>query len=1021
MNPIAAQQVALNNALVAPKNRVHIGKCNMKIYPTKTQKEPTYQVVLDSLALSPFYPAFLITAEVPKIYMHQFWHTITKIKNSSSFKFKLDKKKCTIDVEELGHKGDIKSITKVVVDQMHQPWRTFATIINRCLSVKTSDFVFQIDNSDVKKQEKMYYPRFTKAIIHFISKDKSISMRNRTFMHTVRDESILGSLRFVSKSYEYQVYGALLPEGMTNRKMRDSPAYKTYLSFTTGAATPNKARKFKKPASPSKKKALVAKKASAKAERSKGIELLSEAALLEEAQLRKAIKRSKQETNIHQAGGSKSDDDKSADLNKTDDKEEDKFVHTPDDYVPTDDENVDDEEYERINKEIYDDVNVELKDAELDNEEKGDEEMTYDKNVNAEHKQVSQEVAGDQVKDGAQATGTATLATQKTEVPLQSSSISSDYATKFLNFDNIPSGEMEIISMMDIKVQHEDPSIQTSPLLTVPIKVIPETSTTPATTIPLLIPPFIPFQQQSTPIPTPTTTEATTSTTVVHDSETLSAIHRRVSDLENEVKELKKSQTQVKPQKSAEDIRKVKMEHAAKQQESQYTIKSSDKAALKEFFQKRALFETMTASKTFNKHPKYKALYHALMESILADEDAIDKGIADIQKKRKPDDPDKDEDHLARPDQGLRRRNLREDTGNTDEPPIVNVDPKGWFKKPERPPTPDPKWNEGKTVDNKPAHKWLSDLAKAETSSKTFDDLMSTLIDFSAFDMNRLQISDLTQDILVGPAYKLLKVDYFFNNDLAYLQGESTGKTYMTSFTKIKAAKYDLPGIEDIVPNLWSLIKVAYDKHVFLGNGPNWLFDVDSLKISMNYVPVAAGNQTNGIAGTRDNIVAGQAEKKTKSEQEYILIPFCKTDPLISQGPKDSEKDVGIKPTEVNENGASDKGEEDEQDTRSEFERLLQQEKQTNSTNSFNTVGTPVSAAGPSFTNDDPSSPVNAAEASNAFEDHLFERFSPFKNAFALPHVPNVFSIDDTRIFGNAYDDEDTWVQKLTSTTWKQP
>ncbi|GKC41177.1 hypothetical protein Tco_1058899 [Tanacetum coccineum] len=78
-----------------------------------------------------------------------------------------------------------------------------------------------------------------------------------------------------------------------------------------------------------------------------------------------------------------------------------------------------------------------------------------------------------------------------------------------------------------------------------------------------------------------------------------------------------------------------------------------------------------------------------------------------------------------------------------------------------------------------------------------------------------------------------------------------------------------------------------------------------------------------------------------------------------------------------------------------------------NSTNSINTVSTPVSAAGPSFTNDDPSSPVNAAEASNAFEEHLFERFSPFKNAFTLPPVSNVTPMDDTRIFGNAYDDED--------------
>ncbi|GJV26871.1 putative ribonuclease H-like domain-containing protein [Tanacetum coccineum] len=148
----------------------------------------------------------------------------------------------------------------------------------------------------------------------------------------------------------------------------------------------------------------------------------------------------------------------------------------------------------------------------------------------------------------------------------------------------------------------------------------------------------------------------------------------------------------------------------------------------------------------------------------------------------------------------------------------------------------------------------------------------------------------------------------------------------------------------------------------------------------MNYVPVVTGNQTNGIAGTKDNIIAG---------------------------PNDSEEDSGMKPTKVDVNGASDKDGEDDQATRSEFERLLQQEKHTNNTNSFNTAGTPVSAAGLSFTNDDPSLPVNAAEASNAFEEHLFERFSPFKNAFTLPPVSNVTPMDDTRIFSNAYNDED--------------
>ncbi|GKA30610.1 putative ribonuclease H-like domain-containing protein, partial [Tanacetum coccineum] len=119
-----------------------------------------------------------------------------------------------------------------------------------------------------------------------------------------------------------------------------------------------------------------------------------------------------------------------------------------------------------------------------------------------------------------------------------------------------------------------------------------------------------------------------------------------------------------------------------------------------------------------------------------------------------------------------------------------------------------------------------------------------------------------------------------------------------------------------------------------IGNRPDWLFDVDSLTISINQCCKTRvkqiGNQTNGIAGTRDSIIAGQVEKKREPKQEYILIPFCTTNPIISQGPKDSEEDVGMNPTEVNKSGASDKGDEDEQDTRSEFERLLQQEKQTN-------------------------------------------------------------------------------------------
>ncbi|GKE07845.1 hypothetical protein Tco_1411396 [Tanacetum coccineum] len=141
----ASQQVALDNALVPLEKRVEIGKCNMRINPEKTQKEPTYQVVLDALALTTCYPAFLITTDVLEIYMHQFWFTINK--HDSSYRFKIGKKRFTLNVEvfreifqicpkllnqefdaipsdeeivsfikELGHKGDIKSITELVVD-----------------------------------------------------------------------------------------------------------------------------------------------------------------------------------------------------------------------------------------------------------------------------------------------------------------------------------------------------------------------------------------------------------------------------------------------------------------------------------------------------------------------------------------------------------------------------------------------------------------------------------------------------------------------------------------------------------------------------------------------------------------------------------------------------------------------------------------------------------------------------------------------------------------------------------------
>nr|GEW76322.1 hypothetical protein [Tanacetum cinerariifolium] len=99
----------------------------------------------------------------------------------------------------------------------------------------------------------------------------------------------------------------------------------------------------------------------------------------------------------------KFDNDKSVDLKKTDDEEEtqdDELVHTPENYVPIDDEtdDVDDEEYDCINEEMHSDVNVELKDSKREGEGKDDEEMTDTCHVDAEHENVNQEVVGRQTQ-----------------------------------------------------------------------------------------------------------------------------------------------------------------------------------------------------------------------------------------------------------------------------------------------------------------------------------------------------------------------------------------------------------------------------------------------------------------------------------------------------------------------------------------------------------------------------------------------------------------------------------------------
>ncbi|GKC55345.1 hypothetical protein Tco_1078090 [Tanacetum coccineum] len=161
-----------------------------------------------------------------------------------------------------------------------------------------------------------------------------------------------------------------------------------------------------------------------------------------------------------------------------------------------------------------------------------------------------------------------------------------------------------------------------------------------------------------------------------------------------------------------------------------------------------------------------------------------------------------------------------------------------------------------------------------EDPRESFNELMDTPLDFSAFVMNRLKVDTLTLELLACVIFKLMKgsckslveleyffeevnkattdqldwnnpkgqqyvhdlrkplplipnsrghqvipFDHFINKDLAYLSGGVSSGKYTTLVTKTKATDYGhIKWIEDLVLNrMWSQVPVSYDKHALWG------------------------------------------------------------------------------------------------------------------------------------------------------------------------------------------------------------
>ncbi|GJT62276.1 hypothetical protein Tco_1005809 [Tanacetum coccineum] len=575
------------------------------------------------------------------------------------------------------------------------------------------------------------------------------------FMHTARDDSLLGTIRFISRHEDTQELN------LQSQKKSDS-------AISSEEST-SKKKPAKKPATKSKP---AKKKEPVKADRGKEVpnEQHRKTSGTNEGTGSKPgvpdVPKYDSENesddgdnddgddndgdggdnddgddNEDDGDNNASDDDNQEDVDKNDDEEEtdneeehdSERVHTPPEFVSTnDEEKMDDEEDDEVTKELYKDINVNLgnEDAEMTNADQGGADQ-HNKTV--------------------------------------------DTSAEFFYKNHEP---------------------QTSSLYTVPVNIYSEITSVFTTTIPPPPPFFNPVQQQATPTPTPTTSEATISFPALPDFSFVFKFNDRVTNMEKDLSEMK--------------------------QVDQYAQALASIPAIVDCYISNQLGGSIQKAKqSHNAECREEAL---------------------AEKKEGRDEKDKDQDPSAGSDQGTKRKKLSKEAESSRDPKSITVDDTGvqqnqefntgyndeqpaneaaskvdWYKKPERPLTPDPDWNKRQQVDFRHSQTWISKVARAEEPFASFDELMDPEWNKHNLDWNNPEGDrypfDLSKPLpLQGPlGHRTVVADYFFNNDLEYLKTSDPEVTYTTSTTKTKDARYEIKGIKDMVPTLWSTIKHAED------------------------------------------------------------------------------------------------------------------------------------------------------------------------------------------------------------------
>nr|GEY40356.1 hypothetical protein [Tanacetum cinerariifolium] len=183
-----------------------------------------------------------------------------------------------------------------------------------------------------------------------------------------------------------------------------------------------------------------------------------------------------------------------------------------------------------------------------------------------------------------------------------------------------------------------------------------------------------------------------------------------------------------------ESLNQVNLAKASSQPQSNYEAA----ATLIEFELKKILIDKMNSSESYPTAPEHRESYDGLIKSYNLDKDFF--SSYDVYSlKRSRQDKDKDEGPSVGSDWGFKKRNTSKDAE-----PTTSMKNKDSTSRSSKGSKSQPK-SSGKTVHSE------------EPEFKDFDELMSTPIDFSSYILNGLKIENLTQEILLGQAFRLLK------------------------------------------------------------------------------------------------------------------------------------------------------------------------------------------------------------------------------------------------------------------------